>query len=219
MIVVLVAATAWGVYKGLAWQIASIASIVFSYLVAFQFRGPLAAQIKADPPWNVFLAMLLLYLGVSLVVWIGFRMVKETIDRVKLHEFDRHVGGVFGLAKGVVLCILITMFGVGLLGESEKQQIIHSNSGYYIAVLLDKSHGLLPAEMNDHLHPLLHTLDQSLPEGYEGYHEHEVAPAPLWQNPAPATGDPYRLGQQPPYAPETANYPPYPPPYPDVQRR
>ena len=98
MIVVLVAATAWGVYKGLAWQIASIASIVFSYLVAFQFRGPLAAQIKADPPWNVFLAMLLLYLGVSLVVWIGFRMVKETIDRVKLHEFDRHVGGVFGLA-------------------------------------------------------------------------------------------------------------------------
>jgi len=173
MILVLVAATVWGIYKGLAWQIASLASIFVSYFVAFQFRGVLASQINADPPWNMFLAMLILYLGVSLVVWVAFRLVKGTIDKVKLQDFDRHVGGIFGFAKGVVLCVIITLFAVSLMGQKEQDHIVHSHSGYYIAVLLDKSHSLMPSEMNEQVHSLIHKLDRSLPEGYEPFHEHD----------------------------------------------
>ena len=173
MLIVLGAAIAWGVYKGLAWQVASIASIVASYFVAYQFSGLLAANIMAEAPWNKYLAMLILYLGTSLIIWIAFRLVKETIDKVKLKEFDQHVGGVLGFAKGVVLCVIITLFGVTLLGESEQQHIVHSHSGYYIAVLLDKSHAVLPVEMNDHVHALIHKLDNSLPEDYERFHDHE----------------------------------------------
>ena len=138
MLVVLGAATAWGIYKGLAWQIASFASIIVSYVVAFQFRGVLAAQINAEPPWNLYLAMLILYLGTSLIVWVAFRLVKETIEKVKLKEFDQHVGGVLGFAKGVVLCIIITLFAVTLMGEREQQAIVNYHSGYYMAVLLEK---------------------------------------------------------------------------------
>ena len=47
MLVVLGAAIAWGIYKGLAWQIASFASIIASYFVAYQFRGVLAANKDA----------------------------------------------------------------------------------------------------------------------------------------------------------------------------
>ncbi len=177
MILVLVAATVWGIYKGLAWQIASLASIFVSYLVAFHFRGMLASQINAEPPWNMFLAMLILYLGVSLVVWVAFRLVKGTIDKVKLQDFDRHVGGIFGFAKGVVLCVIITLFAVALLGQKEREQVIHSHAGYYIAVLLDKSHAILPSEMDEHVHAIVHELDESLPEGYEPFHEHEELPS------------------------------------------
>lgn len=178
MILVLIAATVWGVYKGLAWQIASLASIFVSYLVALQFRGVVASHISAEPPWNVALAMLILYLGTSLVIWIAFRLVKGTIDRVKLQEFDRHVGGVFGFAKGVVLCVIITLFAVTLMDPPKRQQVISSYSGYYIAVLLDKSHAVLPGEVHDQVHPLLHKLDESLPEDYDRYHDHEHDPAP-----------------------------------------
>ena len=67
MITVLMAAIAWGAWKGLAWQIASIASIGLSYFVAVNFRGPVAKLFHYDPPeWNNFLAMLVLYLGTSL---------------------------------------------------------------------------------------------------------------------------------------------------------
>jgi membrane protein required for colicin V production len=204
MLVVLVAATLWGVYKGLAWQIASMASIFCSYLVAMQFRGALAGMIKAEPPWNYALAMLILYLGTSLVVWVAFRLVRETIDKVKLQEFDKHVGGVLGFAKGAALCVVITLFAVTLLGDAERQQIVHSYSGYYIAVLLDKSHAVLPQEVYDKVHPLLHSLDQSLPAGYEHFHGQPQQPNNPWQpqpQPQPPNNGSWRfsnVNEQPP---------------------
>lgn len=178
MLAVLVAATLWGVYKGLAWQIASMASIFCSYFVAMNFRTAVVGMIKAEPPWNYAIAMLILYFGTSLVVWVAFRLVRQTIDKVKLQEFDKHVGGVLGFAKGVALCVVITLFAMVLVGDAQRQQIVHSYSGYYIAVLLDKSHAVLPQEVHDQVHPLIHSLDQSLPAGYEHFHEQPQQP---WQ--------------------------------------
>ena len=63
MIVVLVAATVFGALKGLAWQLASLASIFVSYYVAYRFRNSVAELIDATSPWNTFLAMLLLFVG------------------------------------------------------------------------------------------------------------------------------------------------------------
>src|SRR6187431_1627817 len=103
MLIVLALAIVWGAWKGLAWQIASIASIALSYVVALRFRQPLAGVINASAPWNMFLSMLILFLGTGLIVWIGFNLVSEAIERVKLKEFDRQLGAVFGGAKGVLL--------------------------------------------------------------------------------------------------------------------
>ncbi len=165
MLVVLLAATLFGAFKGFAWQLASIASIVASYLVAYHFREPLSQSIQADPPWNRFLAMLILYVGTSLVIWVAFRMVSQTIDRLKLKEFDRQVGSLFGLAKGALYCILITLFAVTLLGESIRTQVIESKSGRYIAQVLDRSESIIPAEIQEVVGPYLKKFDQRLRQG------------------------------------------------------
>src|SRR3977135_1022002 len=118
MLIVLALAIAWGAWKGLAWQIASIASIGLSYLVALHFRQPLAGIIYTSPPWNVFISMLILFLGTGLIVWIGFNLRSAAIERVKLKEFDRQLGALLGGAKGVLLCVLVTLFSVALLGDA-----------------------------------------------------------------------------------------------------
>jgi membrane protein required for colicin V production len=166
MIIVLAAAVVWGAWKGFAWQIASLASLVASYVVAMMFRQQLTQYINASPPWNMFLSMLILFLGTSLVVWIGFNLVAEMIEKVKLKEFDRQIGAIFGLAKGVLLCVLITLFAVTLLSEPQRQAICNSRSGYYIAVLLDKADGVIPGELHQVLDPYIDRLDQQVP------HEH-----------------------------------------------
>jgi membrane protein required for colicin V production len=164
MLAVIVAAIAFGAWKGLAWQIASLAAIVLSYIVALNFREPVSNLISAKPPWNVFLAMLILYLGTSLVVWITFRVVRNFIDRLKLKEFDRQTGAVLGAAKGVILCVIITLFAVALLGEEQKRAVCQSRSGYYISLLIDKVHVAMPDEIHDVLHPYLHGLDEEIKE-------------------------------------------------------
>ena len=183
MLTVLIAATVWGLWKGLAWQLASLGSIVLSYFVAFQFRGPVSKYIDATPPWNVFLAMLALYLATSALVWLGFRLVSSFIDRVKLKEFDHQIGAILGAAKGVVLCVIITLFAVTLAGESQRKMIIESRSGHYIAILLDKSHGIMPKELHDILHPHHQKLDEAMQQASQaGHNQHSSAThTPGWE--------------------------------------
>ncbi|MFK8113755.1 MAG: CvpA family protein [Rubripirellula sp.] len=159
MLIVLGGAMVFGAIKGFAWQLASIASITVSYVVAYKFREPFSQSIQADPPWNKFLAMLILYIGTALVVWVAFRMVSTTIDRLRLREFDRQIGALFGLAKGALYCILITLFAVTLMGERIRGTIVQSTSGRYIAKVLDRSQAVIPPEIHEVVQPYLERFD------------------------------------------------------------
>ncbi|QDS95805.1 Colicin V production protein [Roseimaritima multifibrata] len=165
MLIVLAGTALYGAMKGFAWQVASIASIVLSYLVAVWYREPFSQSISAEPPWNRLLAMLILYVGTSLVIWVAFRMVSRSIDRMKLREFDRHIGALFGLAKGVLYCSVITLFAVTTLGASNRQKIAQSRSGYYISKVLAHSNGILPTEVQQVLSPYIEQFDEQIESG------------------------------------------------------
>lgn len=171
MIVVLVGTTLFGFLKGMAWQIASLSSLILSYFVALQFSEPLMDALGWQSRWERFAAMLILYLGTSFLIWATFRMVSNMIDRVKLKEFDRQVGALFGAAKGILFCVVITFFVV-TLSTNGRSAVLASNSGYYIAAFLDTAHGVMPEELHDVLHPYIHRLEDELqhakkPEGAE----------------------------------------------------
>jgi membrane protein required for colicin V production len=161
MLAVLVLSTVFGAWKGMAWQLASLASLVLSAGVAVHFGKPLAPYFSAEEPWNRFIAMLVLYLATSLAVWLVFRMVSGIIDRVRLKEFDRQVGALFGAAKGVLWCLVITFFAV-TLSESARQAILHSRSGYYIAVFIERAAPVLPQEVRSVLGKYIEELDRKL---------------------------------------------------------
>jgi membrane protein required for colicin V production len=168
MLIVLAATTIFGAIKGFAWQLASLASIVVSYFVAYFFRNDVAKMINAQPPWNLFLAMLLLYFGSSLIIWLSFRMVSGSIDKVKLKDFDRQLGAGFGLIKGMALCLLITMFAMTLLGSAQQQRIANSKSGLYITRILASADGVLPAELKQIVGPYIDNVERRLQQGQSG---------------------------------------------------
>lgn len=164
MLVIIVGAALFGAVKGFAWQLASIASIVVSYIVAFRFREPFSQSIHADPPWNRFLAMLILFIGTSLVIWVVFRMVSSSIDRMKLREFDRQIGFLFGAIKGFLYATLITLFAVTLTGQTVREKIVASKSGHFIAKVLDRSDSVIPEEIHYVLRPYLEKFDEQFAE-------------------------------------------------------
>ncbi|MCY2985508.1 MAG: CvpA family protein [Planctomycetota bacterium] len=168
MLIVLAATTIFGAIKGFAWQVASLASIVASYVVAYLFRNDVAKMINAQPPWNLFLAMLLLYFGSSLIIWMLFRLVSTSIDKVKLKDFDRQLGAGFGMIKGVALCLIITMFAMTLLGAAQQQRIANSRSGLYISRILANAGGILPTEIKQIVGPYIDNVEQKLHQNQNG---------------------------------------------------
>jgi membrane protein required for colicin V production len=173
MIAVLAGATIFGAWKGMAWQVASVAALVLSYFVCLKFSAQLAPVFGETAPWNRFVAMLVLYLATGAAVWLAFRLVAGLLDRIKLRDFDHQIGALFGLLKGVLLCLGITFFAIALSPDM-RDHILQSRSGRAMAVLLDKADAVMPPELHEVLGPYLNKLEDGLnpnsPQNAEGHH-------------------------------------------------
>jgi membrane protein required for colicin V production len=161
MLAVLAMATLFGLWKGMAWQVASLASLVVSFVVAARMSGQVAPMISAQEPWNRFIAMLLLYLATSAGIWLAFRLVAGIIDRIRLKDFDRQVGALIGLAKGALLCLVITFFAV-TLSESLRQNVLTTYSGRTIATVIKQTSPIMPPEVRNVLGTYIDQLDRRL---------------------------------------------------------
>lgn len=155
MLIIFIGAILFGLWKGLAWQVASVAAIFLSYFVSVTFRGQLATFISAEEPWNQFAAMLILFLGTSLVVWSIFAMVKGRIKEMELNGFDRQAGALLGAVKGALLCMVVTMFAVTLLGTTARNAIYASRSGGYIVRGINQISAVVPTEIHKYIDPYI----------------------------------------------------------------
>ena len=162
MLGVLAVAAFRGYSKGLAWQISSITSLVVSYFVAYRFRDRVAVYIEVADPWRSLIAMLILFVGSSLVIWFIFQRVKGAIEKAKLKDFDQQLGAIFGAVKGAAWCTLITLFAVSLLQPSMSQKIVNSRSGGYISRLLASSKNVIPSEIQQVIQPYIQRAEERL---------------------------------------------------------
>ena len=60
------------------------------------------------------------------------------------------------------MCVAITFFAVSLLPQPQKEQILASQTGHYIVVLIDKTDSVVPPEIHDVIGPYLHRIEQQL---------------------------------------------------------
>jgi len=181
MLVVLVGATVFGFWKGMAWQIASLASLIVSYIASLRFSDQLAPMFGQQAPLNKFVAMAAIYVGTSFFIWTLFRFVSKAIDKVRLESFDKQLGAIIGFAKGVLLCVAITFFAVVFAPPQQGQAIVNSQSGRYIVALLDKAHTVFPPEIHQIIDPYLNKVEQRLNPNFQP-HGQDMQQA--WQNQA-----------------------------------
>jgi membrane protein required for colicin V production len=161
MLIILVLATVFGAWKGMAWQVASVASLVVSWIVAMRLGDSLAPYISSREPWNRFIAMLILFLLTAILIWMLFRVVSGFIDRVRLREFDRQMGALFGLTKGILLCVVITFFAV-TLSERTRQAVLNSHSGKFTARLIQRVTPAMPQTVRDELGEYIDQFERGL---------------------------------------------------------
>jgi membrane protein required for colicin V production len=148
-----------GYFKGMVWQLAWIAGIVASSFVALKYGAQAAPFFGRQEPWNRFAAMLALYAATSVVVWLTFRLISGVINAIHLSAFDHQLGLLFGLAKGVLLCIVVTFFAV-TLAPAYRQQIVASRSGRIVAQVIVQADNYLPKDLQSTVDPFVKQFEQ-----------------------------------------------------------
>ena len=159
MLGILAATALLGYFKGMVWQLAWIAGIVVSGFVSMRFANQFAPYFGQQEPWNRFASMLALYVGTSLAVWLLFQIVSGAINAIHLSAFDHQLGLLFGAAKGILLCVVITFFAV-MLAPDYRSQVVTSHSGQIVATLLVRADEYLPKEIHETIDPFVKQFEE-----------------------------------------------------------
>ena len=154
MVGVILAGLIWGAFRGVTWQIASIASLVLGYSVSHTFSARLVGYFPGEPIMARSLAMITVYFvtsgGVFLVAW----LIRASLAKMKFEAFDRHLGMLLGGLEGMLLGLVATLFVVSLAPQT-RGPIFASPSGKAVGWLMVSVGPVLPSEVRDVLGPFL----------------------------------------------------------------
>ncbi|WP_417389263.1 CvpA family protein [Gimesia sp.] len=161
-----------GASKGVVWQLAAIAALVLCFAFAESLSLQLAPLINVKPPLNRWIAMLAIYIAFSFISFTLARSLKTAIDSLKFNEFDRHLGAVLGLLKGILFSLFLTFFLI-TISESARATVLESRSGYAAAVILNEMAPVMPEELHNILDTCLAKLDHPDIEPHD-HHDDEL---------------------------------------------
>lgn len=166
VILAILAYTAWqGAQKGLVTQLAWIAAIILCFKFADKLAPAIEGQINVEQPLRHWIAMFILYLGFSLGSFLAARVMNSWLEKAEFKDFDRHLGGILGLVKGVAFSMVLTFFAL-TLSDTLKDVVLSSNSGRAACYILDTVKPITP----EYFHEYLVKYEAEL----EGIHQEEL---------------------------------------------
>jgi uncharacterized membrane protein required for colicin V production len=178
-----------GYFRGAAWQVAPIMSLVLGYMVAMPMSVTMA-QYFGPPPLNRLFALVAIYILVSITVYLLVRSFRDGVDKAKLTEVDRHLGAIMGGIKGILVTLVATC-ALLIYFPQMREVILASESSSIASKVISRVYPLLPKAMQSILDPYLKQLDDQLPidfnntnDGFQG--TTPSAPTAPRSNPAPS---------------------------------
>ena len=109
---VLALSIAWGLWRGFVREIISLAGWVLAFLAANAAAGPLGEALPtsiSSPEVRVLLAYLVVFVFTLSIATLLGMLLARLLKAAGLGGLDRTLGGVFGLARGVVFLVAFTI--------------------------------------------------------------------------------------------------------------
>jgi membrane protein required for colicin V production len=144
LIAVLLLSMAIGLWRGLVFEVLSLAGWIAAFVAAQAFAPALAPHLPVGTPGSplnhgvAFLATFVL----ALLIWsLASKLIRLVVHATPLQPVDRILGGVFGFVRGAVLLLAVTM--VVLLTPAQRSNAWqHSQGAAWLSTVLQ---GLKPA--------------------------------------------------------------------------
>ncbi len=113
LLVVLLASMLVGLWRGLVYEVLSLAGWVAAFVVAQWLAADVVLWLPVvqGAPESVQYAVAFALVFIATVFAAGFLswLIKKLVETVGLRPVDRTLGGVFGLARGLVLLLALTV--------------------------------------------------------------------------------------------------------------
>jgi membrane protein required for colicin V production len=136
----------WGAVRGITWQVASIASLVLGYAVAFPLSGQISGYFPGTPIVARALALLASYVAVSGGIYLIAWSIRAILREWKFEAYDRHLGMLLGGAEGALLGVVGTVFVISL-APATRHPILTSHAGVVVGQVLNAVQPALPGEV------------------------------------------------------------------------
>ncbi len=123
-----------GLLRGLVKEALSLGGWVLSFWAAMRFGGDAAAYLEghvAIPELRQAAAFFGVFVAVLLVVTLVAKLVSRVVRASPLNGFDRGMGLLFGLARGMILIMVVVVLG-GLTPLAETPAWQASLTVYYL---------------------------------------------------------------------------------------
>ena len=156
-----------GLWKGLAWQLAGIFSVVLGIILGSPLATMISGLFEEPGVFTRFLIFAISYALISLGCYLLALLWRGKMADFKLQRYDRHMGGFVGAVHGLVVWTVIGMFMV-TLSEDARQAILTRPTGKALSFTLDGMHGVMPEGLHDVLHPFMHPEDEHQPHPAPG---------------------------------------------------
>jgi membrane protein required for colicin V production len=152
VIAVLLVSVAWGAWRGLVHEVLSLATWVLAFLGANLLAAPLADTLPASMGEQLrsAAAFVLVFIAALIVGTIASALVTKVVKVSVLHGLDRWLGALFGLARGVVILVALTMVA-GLTPLPRSADWKNSATGYSLAQTVIQLKPWLPKAFADRL--------------------------------------------------------------------
>jgi membrane protein required for colicin V production len=112
VLVVLLASVLWGIWRGFMREVISVAAWVLAFLGANLFAGPLGELLPnalPTPEIRVLVAFIAVFIAILAICALLARLLSKLVKVAGLGELDRALGGVFGLARALLILLAFAL--------------------------------------------------------------------------------------------------------------
>lgn len=142
-----------GVWRGLLFEILSLAGWVAAFVAAQIWGDEVAAWLPMGVPGgslNHSVGIAATFVGVLIAWGIGSRLLRLLVRATPLSGIDRVLGGAFGVLRAAVLCVIVTTV-VLMTPAARSAAWQRSYSGPWLTGWLMQIKPMLPVQVATHL--------------------------------------------------------------------
>jgi len=145
-------AAAIGAWKGFAWQLGATLAPLAGLAAGWPLSAGLAPHLALRAPLDRWVAFAMLYVLITLLVYLVAIALRRFLERAELRGWDRHLGFVVGGAKGFALALLLTAAGLSC-SPGLRTRVPATRSGEFMARTVRTVRPVLPPAAADLLGP------------------------------------------------------------------